>query len=578
MMGFAPALATAGPALFLGFSGLALLGTRSWLSGVLMVVSAAALLTSAAMQLSGFESTAHVLLVSTLLLPAALAIMAYPRARFRSAVDFCTWMVVGGAGVIGASFALNFEIATTLASISSIALIVHGWSVIESAEDEDREAMLWLILAFLTIGSIYSLVGLEFGGNGLVGGSVLLCGLGPALVIGVRWPRLADVRSLIVQAVVFGVIGLTYMSIFIAIVAGLENGGDNRSPGIYAFTGLLLAAGFHPLRVILRGLIDEILFGDRPDPLVAATAVADQIGDDPLAALRAIRTALVLPYARITAGGVELASSGTEVTETRRLPLALGNNQMGEITVGLRPGDLALSKGDEQVLRIVAPLLAQTLRARQLAHDLAQSRTAAITAIAEERRRLRRDLHDGLGPTLSGIAFTADAARNTITADPSGSDELLRRLRADAVAAVGEIRQLVYAMRPPALDELGLVQALQQQVASMRTPQGQAMQVNLVADDLPPLPAAVEVAAFRIATEAVLNSARHSGTDQARIQIEFREERLELSIQDGGSGKGEWVPGVGLVSMRERAVEVGGALHVSANGNGSLVKAILPVS
>ena len=154
----------------------------------------------------------------------------------------------------------------------------------------------------------------------------------------------------------------------------------------------------------------------------------------------------MLPYASISADGEELATSGTSVTDTRRFPLSLGSDDIGEIVVGLRPGDLTLSAGDEQVLRIAAPLLAQTLRARLLTNDLRESRAAAIAAIEEERRRLRRDLHDGLGPTFSGIAFTADAARNTIASDPATADALLLRLRADAVAAVSDIRRLVYDM------------------------------------------------------------------------------------------------------------------------------------
>jgi signal transduction histidine kinase len=286
----------------------------------------------------------------------------------------------------------------------------------------------------------------------------------------------------------------------------------------------------------------------------------------------------MLPYASISIGGEDVAVSGTPVTETRRFPLALGNDETGEIVIGLRPGDLTLSAGDEQALGIVAPLVAQTLRARQLSRDLQESRTAAIKAIEEERRRLRRDLHDGLGPTLSGIAFTADAARNTITSDPAAADALLLRLRADAVAAVGEIRRLVYDMRPPSLDELGLVAALRQQVSSIRTADGRPMHVQVEANDLPPLPAAVEVAAFRIATEAVLNSARHSGTDRAFVHIQHQDDTLDVSVRDPGPGASAWQPGVGLSSMRERAAEVGGTLDVTTGPEGSHVRALLPAA
>ena len=209
--------------------------------------------------------------------------------------------------------------------------------------------------------------------------------------------------------------------------------------------------------------------------------------------------------------------------------------------------------------------------------DLKESRTTAIAAIEDERRRLRRDLHDGLGPTLSGIAHTAAAARNSMTTDPTAADALLQGLRSDAADAVGEIRRLVYDMRPPALDELGLTAALRQQVGVTRTPTGSPVHVFVEADELPTLPASVEVAAFRIAIEAVTNSARHSGTNQVWLQISHERDHLLITVRDTGSSDGAWVPGVGLSSMRERAAEIGGSVDIASNGNGSRVRALLPL-
>ena len=246
---------------------------------------------------------------------------------------------------------------------------------------------------------------------------------------------------------------VTYISVFAGAAAVLEILGDEvPSVGVLAVIGVLAAMTFNPLQVMLRGVVDELLFGRRPDPLDAASRVAGQVGDDPAQALRVIREALLLPYAALRAGGRELAASGTADTHTRTFPL---DGAEAELVVGLRPGDLSLSSGDAHVLRLVAPLLAQTLRARALAADLQESREATITAVEEERRRLRRDLHDGLGPRLSGIAFTSDAVRNLVRADPDAADALLVQLRSDTTTAIEDIRRLVYAMRPPALDELG---------------------------------------------------------------------------------------------------------------------------
>jgi len=224
------------------------------------------------------------------------------------------------------------------------------------------------------------------------------------------------------------------------------------------------------------------------------------------------------------------------------------------------------------VLRLVAPLLAQTLRATALAEDLRASRWRAIAAIEEERRRLRRDLHDGLGPRLSGIAFTADAARNSLRIDPVAAEEMLRSVRAETATAINEIRELVYAMRPPALDELGLVGALE---ASARS-----FGLFRVAGphELPRLPAAVEVAAYRIAVEAMTNTVRHAHATHGTIAVEVGES-LSVDITDDGIG----IPiayrsGIGIASMRERAEELGGSCSVEPlHPHGTLVRATIPL-
>lgn len=137
----------------------------------------------------------------------------------------------------------------------------------------------------------------------------------------------------------------------------------------------------------------------------------------------------MLPYARLVFDGQVLGTSGVEVTGVHSIPLSVSDGTSGELVVGLRPGDLRLSPRDEQVLRLASPLLAQSVRARALAADLRESRGRAIATIEEERRRLRRDLHDGLGPTLTGIAFSADAARNSLDAAPDTAAALLDALR-----------------------------------------------------------------------------------------------------------------------------------------------------
>jgi signal transduction histidine kinase len=400
-------------------------------------------------------------------------------------------------------------------------------------------------------------------------------------------PGLLDVRSLVVRAVVVLVAAIGYMSLFVALESLLEVLGEETPPvGLLAVLGAISALAFHPLEVALRGVVDALLFGVRPDPLGAAAQMADQIGEDPEQALRAIRAALVLPYAAIELDGRVVAASGDRVTYTREVALSLGTDDAGRpvggtLVVGLRPGDLSLGD-DETVLRLVGQILAQTLRARALAADLRESRGQVVDALEEERRRLRRDLHDGLGPRLSGIAFTADAARNSLRADPALAEQLLTDLRAETATAIADIRQLVYGMRPPALDELGLVGALQQQSRALRAVDGSPVAVEFRAAELPELGAAVEVAAYRIVVEALTNVARHSSAHTASVRIEPGDGALRVEVLDdggraGANGRSAWTAGVGISAMRERAAEVGGDLTAEPGETGGRVLATLPI-
>jgi len=195
----------------------------------------------------------------------------------------------------------------------------------------------------------------------------------------------------------------------------------------------------------------------------------------------------------------------------------------------------------------VAPLLAQTLRLRA-------SREASIGAIEDERRRLRRDLHDGLGPTLTGVAYAADAARNLLATDPIAADHQLASVRASTEDAITEIRRLVSGLRPPALDELGLLAALRQHASSLPVP------VTVSASELPSMGAAIEVAAYRICVEALTNVVRHAHATSAELTLTAHRDSLTIEVVDDGKTTGLWQPGTGITSMRERAALVGGTL------------------
>jgi signal transduction histidine kinase len=568
-----------------GVSGITLVATRqARLSGIFLIATAGAATAALLLRtLDGRSDLELAILVVATYLAAPVAVLTYPLWEWRRPVDFITSTTVVAAGGISVAGFGDPTVLGTMGFVIGLTLAVYLWWRIETTSSADvRAALMWLAATVGIVGIITGLMAFAMDGSTghRVDVIVLLLSLpiGPAMVVGALRPDLLDVRGIVVWGVVVCVTVIVYLSVFAGIISGLDWMGADPTPGALGMIGAVLALGFHPTLVLLRGVVDQLLFGDRPDPLEAATQVADRIGDDPVLALRAIREALVLPYASLRADGQTLATSGTEVTHTRTLPLQLGGDAVGEIVVGLRAGDLTLNQSDANVLRIVAPLLAQTLRAQALARDLQASRNAAITAIEEERRRLRRDLHDGLGPTLTGVAFSTDAARNQLHADPAAADALLEKLRADTTAAIAEVRRLVEGLRPPALDELGLLGAVRQHAASLHVDGGAPLKVTISAPEpLPDLSAAAEVTAYRIVVEALTNVARHAAASSAAVEVSVTDGDLRLSVQDDGHHSWSWQPGVGMSSMRERAEQVGGTLTAAPRKGGGRVEAVIPL-
>lgn len=562
-------------------SGIALLLTRrAMVSAALLVCAGAAGILAAVLLAADHDRSTAVALVAGASLFAPAALVTFPQLRWRHPVDFISLVVIVGCGAIGTSYAdANTGVVGVMGLLQGCALLVHTWWRIEVSADRERRALVWMALALIVATIVYFF--LAFSAEGFDSGALPSIGTGvfaliaPAMYVGATLPELVDVRALVVRTVVHSVALVTVMAVFVLALGLLDSlGAHELNVGAQALLAALSATIYQPTCVILRGVVDQLLFGERPDPLGAASAVADRIGADPVVALRAIREALVIPYAAVVVDGVPLASSGSETTHTRSLDL----DGAGELVVGLRPGDLAFSPGDEHVLRLTVPLLAQTLRARALAEQLIESRGQTIAAVEEERRRLRRELHDGLGPRLSGVAFTSDAARNLIRTDPAAAEEMVAQLRADTVTAIEEIRRMVYAMRPPALDELGLVPALRQQAVGLRNRDGNPVAVDVSApSESPDLPAAVEVAAYRIVTEALTNVARHSTSPSASVRLQPAADGLHLEVTDHGSRNGAWRPGVGMASMRERATELGGSLEAGPGPSGGRVSALLPL-
>ncbi|MGW4946455.1 sensor histidine kinase [Actinoplanes sp. NPDC004185] len=418
--------------------------------------------------------------------------------------------------------------------------------------------------------------------------SVALTGI--ALVIGIVRPQLVDIDRLLGATVLYGALAVSVLAVD-ACVLGLTSAvlGERLAERDAAVLALLVvAAGYGPLRHRLWLLVRRVVLGRRDDPYGVVAGLAEQLerSDSPedqlLAVARSVAEAFRSPYVSVEvdrAGGDRIvAAHGEPPAQTQVLPITYRGEAVGRLVLPRGGARAVLSARDERLLGDVVRQAAFAARTAHLARELQRSREQIVSAREEERRRLRRDLHDGLGPALGGVALRIDAARNLAARDPQQADGLLRQARDDVTAALADVRRLVHDLRPPALDDVGLLGAVRQQAARLRAP-GLSVTVD-GGDGLDTLPAAVEVAAYRIASEALTNVARHAGARTCRVRLEVAGGDLVVEVADDGAGIPAGTPsGVGLVSLRERAAELGGDCRIECpDEQGTVVRARLPLA
>jgi signal transduction histidine kinase len=237
-----------------------------------------------------------------------------------------------------------------------------------------------------------------------------------------------------------------------------------------------------------------------------------------------------------------------------------------------------LDRDEARLLRDLARQVGAAVHAVQLSADLQASRRRLVSAKEEERRRLRRDLHDGLGPKLAAVILKLDAVEAITETRPEQGRQVLAGVQRDIRETIADVRQLVYGLRPPTLDDLGLVGALGE-CAARFDDTADAPQISVTADQLPPtLPAAVEVAAYWIATEAMTNAVRHAGAAHCAVRVWLAADILELRITDDGRGLApDARAGVGTTSMRERAAELGGTVTIDSRPDGQGVEVVASI-
>ena len=425
------------------------------------------------------------------------------------------------------------------------------------------------------------------------GGLLLLIPI--SIAIAILHSHLWDIDIIINRTLVYGTLTASIVGIYVLVVGYLgalfRTGGN---PLISLIAAGLVAVLFQPLRELLQRGVNRLVYGQRDEPYTVISRLGQRLEATlaPEAVLptivETVAQALKLPYAAITLqqdGTLVIAASyGSAKDELLRLPLSYQSDLIGELVLAPRGPGETFTAADRALLNdlarqagVAAHAVHLTTDLQRLTGELQHSRTQLVTTQEEERRRLRRDLHDGLGSALTSVTFQLDAASNLLDRDPQAVKTLLKELKAQTQASITNIRRLVYNLRPPILDEWGLVAALREQVA-----QYQLHNVQVTVDtpeSLPTLPAAVEVATYRIALEALANVVRHAQASTCAIRLSIDDDTLTVEVQDDGSGlPRSFHAGVGITAMRERAAELGGSCTVETLATGGTrVFASLPL-
>jgi two-component system NarL family sensor kinase len=484
---------------------------------------------------------------------------------------------VDAADLLGlANLLLPVAVALALAS-----LVVR----LRRASGEERQQLLWLaggaalVAAAMLAVTVAGVITERFYGAPLY---LAMAALGVAIGVAMLRYRLYDLGLVVNRTLVYGALTAVVVAMYVAAVVALDALFRARTGAGIAAAGLVAVLAL-PIRTRLQRRVNRLMYGDRDDPYVALERLGRRVEAAlaPEAVLPAVvdavAQALRLPFVAVELPDGEVAARHGDARGPRiAFPLSHRDAPVGTLVVTARSPSGELSVADRRLLEGLARQAGVAVHAVELTTELRRSRQRLVTAREEERRRLRRDLHDGLGPTLAAMRLQLEAAGRLARADPLGTERMLGRLAGEARDAIAEIRRLAQGLRPPALDELGLVGALREQAA--RLARG-GLATSVEAGELPPLPAAVEVAAFRIASEAMTNASRHAGASRCEVALAMNGE-LVVAVRDDGRGMPEApVPGVGMTSMRERAAELGGTCVVErAADGGTAIRARLPVA
>ncbi|WP_238008580.1 histidine kinase [Dactylosporangium sp. AC04546] len=389
--------------------------------------------------------------------------------------------------------------------------------------------------------------------------------------------ELAVRRTLVWGLMTGGVIGAYTMVVLVLNVAVPR---PSILPEVLATA--MLAAAFQPVRQWVQVRVDRLVHGEAGQPLIRQ--VADGLrdvdrGQQMLAAVaQGIARSLRLEAVTVTTGAAPAPIAPGPAGEPLTVPLVSDDREVGVLRAWPRAGE-RLGRRAALVLTDLAPMVTALVELAAAQDEVDRARDEAARARDEERRRLRRDLHDGLGPALSGLGLGLAAARNLLRdhrrqPGVDRADALLVQLSAEAERQAVAVRDLAHDLLPPLLDDGALRPALDQ-LRERYHAAGLRVEVHGPPVRLAP---AIATAVYGIVAEAVRNVHRHASTDRCMIDVMNGRDALEVSVVDHGAGIDPGsVAGVGTRSMRERAQSIGGRLSIGpAGASGTRVRLVVP--
>ncbi len=481
---------------------------------------------------------------------------------------------VAVAGIVGVILVIGGLVA------SLVAFVVRY----RSSDGDERQQLRWvgvslgLAVPLFVIGAL--LWGVVPGAEVLPVLAFLLLPAG--IAVAVLKYRLYEIDLVVNRSLVYGMMTVGVLGSYVALVgvvgASLAPGGDLVVSLVV--TGVV-AVCFQPLRERVQRFVNRLMYGERDDPYTAIAglgrtlATSLQLDAVLPTVVETFGHTLALQYVGLVLAGDDAAAEyGTPGADVLAFPLVHQGLAVGELRLSPRPGE-RLRERDHRLIVDLAPQIAAAVHAVGLSHELQLARQRIVQMREEERRRIRRDLHDGLGPALAGLTFTLEAVRNLTESDLQRADELLVSATEQVQTMIGDVRRLIYGLRPPTLDQLGLAASLRG-LAAQESSNGTSVTID-APSAIPPLPAAVEVAAYWIAQEALTNVKRHAHARTCRVRVTVETIALGLEIADDGGGFTSGSAGIGLHTMQERAAEVGGTCEIGPRtGGGTLVRASLP--